>query len=77
MSKLLPIRKDPVPRRNDPCPCGSGKKAKRCCLNTILALASIPPALREQVIVDRILGRPIYVEPAEATSVEVVQATAE
>ena len=20
--------------RNDPCPCGSGKKYKRCCLNT-------------------------------------------
>ncbi|MDW7745657.1 SEC-C metal-binding domain-containing protein [Halomonas sp.] len=22
----------PLPRRNDPCPCGSGKKYKRCCL---------------------------------------------
>ena len=25
-----PIRKAPVPGRNDPCPCGSGKKFKRC-----------------------------------------------
>lgn len=25
------IRKDPKVGRNDPCPCGSGKKAKKCC----------------------------------------------
>lgn len=25
--------KTAVPRRNDPCPCGSGKKYKQCCLN--------------------------------------------
>lgn len=24
-------RVDPKPGRNDPCPCGSGKKYKRCC----------------------------------------------
>jgi len=24
-------RKEPEPGRNDPCPCGSGKKFKRCC----------------------------------------------
>ena len=23
------------PGRNEPCPCGSGKKYKRCCMNTI------------------------------------------
>jgi len=23
------------PGRNDPCPCGSGRKFKRCCLNTM------------------------------------------
>jgi hypothetical protein len=29
-----PIRRDPTqPGRNDPCPCGSGKKYKKCCLN--------------------------------------------
>jgi len=25
------VRKDPVPGRNDPCTCGSGKKYKKCC----------------------------------------------
>jgi uncharacterized protein len=25
------IRRGPVPGRNDPCPCGSGRKYKRCC----------------------------------------------
>ena len=34
-------------------PCGSGKKAKKCCLNKIKALAALPPALREQVVVPR------------------------
>ena len=26
----IPIRKDKMPGRNDPCPCGSGKKFKNC-----------------------------------------------
>ena len=26
-----PLRKPPEPGRNDPCPCGSGKKYKKCC----------------------------------------------
>jgi preprotein translocase subunit SecA len=26
-----PIRKGPKVGRNDPCPCGSGKKYKHCC----------------------------------------------
>ena len=26
-----PIRGAERPRRNDPCPCGSGKKYKQCC----------------------------------------------
>lgn len=26
-----PIRRDAAPGRNDPCPCGSGKKYKKCC----------------------------------------------
>jgi len=25
------VRKDPVPGRNEPCSCGSGKKYKKCC----------------------------------------------
>lgn len=27
------VRKQPKPGRNDPCPCGSGKKFKKCCIN--------------------------------------------
>ena len=26
-----PIKADDTPERNDPCPCGSGKKYKKCC----------------------------------------------
>jgi preprotein translocase subunit SecA len=26
-----PIKADDEPGRNDPCPCGSGKKYKKCC----------------------------------------------
>ncbi|MHC4698064.1 MAG: SEC-C metal-binding domain-containing protein [Planctomycetota bacterium] len=26
-----PIQADAKPERNDPCPCGSGKKYKKCC----------------------------------------------
>ena len=29
--KVEPIKADKAPRRNDPCPCGSGKKYKKCC----------------------------------------------
>ena len=28
-----PLRVEEKAGRNDPCPCGSGKKYKRCCLN--------------------------------------------
>ena len=31
-TKQMPIRRDaPKIGRNDPCPCGSGKKYKKCC----------------------------------------------
>lgn len=30
--EILPIRTEPKIGRNDPCPCGSGKKYKKCCL---------------------------------------------
>lgn len=30
--KVDPIKKKPKPGRNEPCPCGSGKKFKKCCL---------------------------------------------
>ncbi len=29
--KVEPIKADSEPGRNDPCPCGSGKKYKKCC----------------------------------------------
>lgn len=29
--KQIPVKKDPKVGRNDPCPCGSGKKYKKCC----------------------------------------------
>jgi hypothetical protein len=32
-SRAQPIRRDPEPGRNRPCPCRSGLKYKRCCLN--------------------------------------------
>ncbi len=30
-SPVEPIKSDEKPNRNDPCPCGSGKKYKQCC----------------------------------------------
>src|SRR3989339_210843 len=35
------------PGRNDPCPCGSGKKYKHCCSNLSLTSSPVPPAGRE------------------------------
>lgn len=29
----VPLVSQPTAGRNDPCPCGSGKKFKKCCLN--------------------------------------------
>jgi uncharacterized protein YecA (UPF0149 family) len=29
--KVKPLQSDRPPGRNDPCPCGSGKKYKKCC----------------------------------------------
>ena len=29
--KVDPVHVDAGPGRNDPCPCGSGKKFKKCC----------------------------------------------
>ncbi len=31
LTPRTPIRRDAAPGRNDPCPCGSGKKHKKCC----------------------------------------------
>ena len=32
MNPPKPIQRGPKVRRNDPCPCGSGKKSKKCCM---------------------------------------------
>jgi len=55
---LQPIRREKLPGRNEKCPCGSGKKAKRCCLDKLKTLAALPPRLCEQVVVAKILGHP-------------------
>jgi hypothetical protein len=56
---MEPYRKEKLPGRNNKCPCGSGKKAKKCCLDQIKALAALPARLREEVVVAKILGRPV------------------
>lgn len=33
MPQTAPIKAEPKVGRNDPCPCGSGKKYKKCCMN--------------------------------------------
>ena len=33
MNPLKPKQAEPKVGRNDPCPCGSGKKFKKCCMN--------------------------------------------
>jgi uncharacterized protein YecA (UPF0149 family) len=30
-ANVVPVRTEPKVQRNDPCPCGSGKKYKKCC----------------------------------------------
>jgi len=60
---MQPVRRAKTPRRNEPCPCGSGKKAKRCCLPNIHRLAALPPIVRTQAIVAQILGHPILHNP--------------
>lgn len=54
---MTPFKREATPARNSKCPCGSGKKAKKCCLGQIKVLASIPEHLREQFVVDSILRR--------------------
>lgn len=58
-SGLQPIRREKTPRRNEKCPCGSGKKAKRCCLPKIQALAAISPEMRQRMLVESILQKPL------------------
>ena len=41
--KIMPVRRGPKVGRNDPCPCGSGKKYKKCC-----GAATLRPAAGEE-----------------------------
>ena len=34
-AKIEPVRTEPKIMRNNPCICGSGKKYKKCCINSI------------------------------------------
>lgn len=52
----LPVLRHLDIRRNQQCPCGSGKKAKRCCLPRLQAMATLPPAVATQAVVANILG---------------------
>ena len=65
--KLQPIRKERLPGRNEKCPCGSGKKAKKCCLPRIKAagrLAARRPRRRSMVAEH---PRPLAHRGADAT----------
>jgi hypothetical protein len=43
-SPALPVRREAKIRRNDPCPCGSGKKYKHCCMGKAQAVSNLPSA---------------------------------
>ncbi len=44
-----------TPRRNDQCPCGSGLKYKRCCLDA--ASGAVPPAAEDRMLVLQVLNK--------------------
>ena len=46
-----------LPGRNDPCPCGSGKRFKHCCGSFSAAPAPAPDALLKQAMADHQAGR--------------------
>lgn len=58
-ANVAPIRANQHVPRNKPCPCGSGIKAKRCCLPRIQQISALPPHIRNQIMVDAILQKPI------------------
>ena len=38
------------PGRNDPCPCGSGKKYKKCCLSAAFVETGREESIRERLV---------------------------
>jgi hypothetical protein len=65
--KPKPYRREKTPGRNDKCLCGSGKKAKHCCLKKIKWFANLPPVVREQVVASKILSRPSAIKFGSGT----------
>ncbi|MDP2320177.1 MAG: SEC-C domain-containing protein [Acidobacteriota bacterium] len=55
----------PTPGRNDPCPCGSGRKLKHCCGNAALPIAGRPTAADRSAgydLLDRISSLPRFAD---------------
>ena len=71
--KPRPIHREKTSRRNGPCPCCSGKKAKKCCLAKIKFLASVPPRYREAVVADKILRQGLLAPAATLDNRPVLQ----
>lgn len=53
---LKPIECGPKVKRNQSCPCGSGKKAKRCCKGKLDTIRNAPVHQRVEVALDVLLG---------------------
>ena len=47
-----PVKKSRTPGRNAKCPCGSGLKAKKCCLTKIKLFNSMSPEERKKFYVN-------------------------
>lgn len=55
----------PAPGRNDPCPCGSGRKFKHCCGNAALPVTGLPTPADRNVgydLLDRIASLPRFAD---------------
>ena len=48
--------------RNDPCPCGSGKKFKRCCLGELPSFAMKPYILTKKRLIEKETGNKVILE---------------
>lgn len=46
---MPPIRRSALPRRNDPCPCNSTKKFKKCCGTTVAFVRPSPRSMPQYI----------------------------
>ncbi len=69
IGKRKPKKGAPRPGRNDPCPCGSGKKFKKCCMRKQDAVAKV-----EHVRVTRDEGMEWMLKPEEIAAAEIAAA---